>query len=288
MHELLHITIGIIERGMIFGWIVGAIHLSSRIIRFDNLSIEGAFGIGGACCALMVNHGLSSWAALGIAACAGAVSGTITGALATKLNINKLISGIVVTTGLFSITLKIAGANMSINTTKTVLASLPILPELSSLLMLTALACTLIYAIQWFLATELGLLIYTAGHAPQFVTSIGKPVSAYIITALALSNTLAAVSGALFVLHSGYFSIWTNIGTLVIGLAGMILAHAYTTQWGFTLLLGSIAYQTIMTATFEFDLSPEWNKLLSAVLIVILIATQQLLSNQRNRNAYTA
>jgi len=54
MIELLQITQGIIERGLIFGIIVAAVYLASRLINFDNLAVEGAFGLGGAITAYLI------------------------------------------------------------------------------------------------------------------------------------------------------------------------------------------------------------------------------------------
>lgn len=94
---------------------------------------------------------------------------------------------------------------------------------------------------------------------------------------LAISNTLAALSGALFVQYAGYFSIWASVGVLIIGLAGMILAQALSNNFGIALLVGSIAYQAIIALTFELQLDQDWNKLITASLIVILIMLKQWL-----------
>src|SRR5579864_6027394 len=101
MIELLHGVLSIVERGLIFGIIVAAVFVASRLIKFDNLAVEGAFGLGGALVAFCAAHNVNPWLSLIIAACAGAISGIVTGLLNTKLKLNNLISGIVVTTGLF-------------------------------------------------------------------------------------------------------------------------------------------------------------------------------------------
>ncbi len=87
----------------------------------------------------------------------------------------------------------------------------------------------------------------------------------------------AALSGSLFVQYSGYFSIWSGVGVLVIGLAGMIIAQAFSKNFGFAIVLGSIIYQALIALTFELQLDQDWNKLITAVLIVVLIAGKQWL-----------
>lgn len=275
MFELLQIMQGIIERGLIFGVVVAAVYLASRLINFDNLAVEGAFGVGGALTALLISWGTNPWIGLAGAACSGALSGLATGLLSTKLKLNNVISGIVVTTGLFSITLRIAGSNMTLSGKPTIFTIMPAVAPFQSLLVLLMVCFSLFFIINWFLKTEVGFLLRAVGDTPQMLTNLGKSRDAYIIMGLILSNLMAALSGALFVQYAGYFSIWTSIGVLIIGLAGMILAQMFSVHFGTALLAGSIAYQTILALTFELQLNQDWNKLITALLIILLIVIKQ-------------
>lgn len=276
MIELVQIAQGIIERGLIFGLAVAGVYVASRLIKFDNLAVEGAFGLGGAITAFFINSAINPWFGLLGALVAGALSGIVTGLLNTKLHLNNLISGIVVTTGLFSITLKIAGSNMTFGGKQTIFTLMPsfIMPY-QSLVSLTLICCAFFYLIAWFLKTEVGLLLQAVGNTPQMLTNLGKNTDLYIIMGLMLSNALAALSGALFVQYVGYFSIWANIGVLIVGLAGMILAQTVSNRFGVALLVGSIAYQAIIALTFELQLDQDLNKLVTALLIVVLIMFKQ-------------
>jgi putative ABC transport system permease protein len=273
MLELIQITQGVLERGLIFGIIVMAVYIASRIINFDNLAVEGAFGLGGSLIALLISKDMHPWLALVIATCTGAISGIITGLITTKLKVNNLISGIVVTTGLFSIMLKIAGSNMSLHGKATIFSVMPATTgPLNTFIVLFAVCSILIICITFLLKTEIGFLLQAVGNSPQMLTNVGKSIDSYIITGLALSNALAALSGALFVQYTGYFSIWSGVGVLIIGLAGMILAHLLGNNFGFALIGGSIIYQAIIALTFEFQIDQDWNKLITALLIVSLMA----------------
>ncbi len=278
MIEFLQVTQGIVERGLIFGIVVASVYLASKLIKFDNLAVEGAFGLGGALTALLISYGWNPWLCLVGAALIGALSGIITSILNTTLKLNNLISGIVVTTGAFSITLKIAGSNMSLGGNPTIFSFIPTIFEpYQALMVLAVVCCTLFLAINWFLNTEVGYLLHAVGEAPQMLMNIGKNPTCYIIMGLTLSNTLAALSGALFVQYTGYFSIWASVGILIISLAGMILAQTMSNHFGIALLIGSIAYQAIIALTFELQLDQDWNKLITALLIVILISLKQWL-----------
>lgn len=283
MFELLSLVQGIVERGFIFSIIVASVYIASRLISFDNLAVEGAFGLGGACTAYLMYQGVNPWVSLCGAIVIGALSGILTGLLHTKLKLNKLMSGIVMTTGLFSITLKIAGSNLTLGGKSTIFHGLSmVLVPYQSLIILTLLASALFMTISWFLQTEVGYLLRAAGDTPQMLTNIGKDVDFYIIMGLTISNTLAALSGALFVQYSGYFSIWSSVGILIIGLAGMILAQTFHRNFGVALIVGSIVYQAILSLTFELQLDQNWNKLITAVLIVLLIVMNQSLHKKQD------
>ncbi len=282
MNELLQITQGIIERGLIFGVITAAVYLASRLINFDNLAVEGAFGLGGALTALLISWNINPWFILVCATCAGGVSGIVTGLINTKLQLNNLISGIVVTTGLFSIILKIAGSNMIVGSNATIFTLMPsFLAPYQSLILLTLFCLILFTIISWFLKTEIGFLLHAVGDNPQMLTNVGKSTDTYITLGLVISNSLAALSGALFVQYVGYFSIWASVGVLIIGLASMLLAQALSTHFGLALVVGAIAYQAIISLTFEFQLDQEWNKLVTALLIILLIIIKQWANKRR-------
>lgn len=276
MIEYLQIAQGVIERGLLFGVVVASVYLASRLIKFDNLAVEGAFGLSGALTALLIVKDYNPFIALTLGTMAGILSGIITGLLHTKLKLNNLMSGIVTTTGLFSVTLKIAGSTLSLQGKDTVFSSLPsALAPYQALCFLMILSVLLFYTISWFLKTEVGFLLHAVGDAPQMLTNVGKSRDFYTMLGLSISNGLAGLCGALFVHYTGYFSIWASVGILIIGLAGMILAETLSVHFGYALLIGSIFYQALISLTFELQLDQDWNKLITAVLIVLLIVIKQ-------------
>lgn len=269
MIALISIAQGIIERGLIYALVVMAVYITTRIIKFDDLSVEGSFGLGGAVTAACLTNGISLWITMPLTLLAGAVSGTATGLLHTKLALNNLISGIIVTTALFSVCLKIGSSNTIVPQAHTLFYYLPPLP------LLLAIAAIVLIGLRWFLTTEMGFLLRALGSNPRMLTNIGKDSSTYKIMGIALSNMLTALAGSLLVQYVGYFSIWASVGILIIALTGLILAELLGNNAGINLLLGALAYQAIIAATFEFNIDQDWNKLMTAVLLVTLFAIKQ-------------
>lgn len=262
----------IIERGLIFSLVVAGVYVSTRIIKFDDLTVEGSFGIGGAIMATAIAYGHHPLIALICALCCGGLAGATTALLHTRLKLNNLISGIVVSTALFSINLKVASAHKDISKYATFFSLMPNwFGEYKELVFLVALVCCIFFTLKWFLQTEVGFLLYAVGQNPQMLINLNKNPNQYLLIALILSNMLTAVAGALFVQHTTYFSIWSNIGILVISLIGLTLGELISTQFGFALVFGAIAYQAILQVTYVVNIDQDWNKLINALFIIILM-----------------
>jgi putative tryptophan/tyrosine transport system permease protein len=280
---------GIIERGLLYSLVIGGVYLSSRIIRFDDLSIEGAFGFGGALMACGVMYDINPWLSLVIAAFGGALAGFITGVLNTQLRLRRLISGLVVTTGLFSINLVLAGANQSIFGKSMLINYFPDwLGDMRMLIILLVCAVCAYAMIMFFLKTEVGFLAQAVGTNQQMLINLGKHVDWYITGVLMLANSLAGIAGALLVQYGGFFSLWSNIGVLLSATSALMIAEIFERFYGFNLIVGSIIYQALVSVVFEFNLPQEWNKLLAAVLIIVLMMIKKRHVKGRRYGSYIA
>jgi len=248
MTVLVSILRGVIERGCLFALVVTAVYLTSRIIKFDDLSVEGSFGLGGAVAALCAMQGLSFVISLPLALLGGCLAGLSTGLIHVTLKLNNLI---------------IAGDNTIFSITS------------EKLIILLPVSISIILIIRWLLQTEIGFMLRAVGENPAMLTTLGKSISGYKIACLMLANGITAFAGALFVNYVGYFSIWANVGILILSLTGLILAELVSTRCGISILLGAIIYQAIIATTFEFNIDQDWNKLIAATILIGLLTLRQ-------------
>ncbi len=272
MIELLEIAKGAIELGFIYSLVVMAVFFTSRILHFDDLTVEGSFATGGAIVAKCLISGLNVGVSLLFAIIGGGIVGLMTGLLHTKLKINNLISGLIVTTAMFSINLKTAGATISLASTSNIFKLfVGPLEESSCLLVLFPLSFFFLFAIKWLLNTEIGSMLQVVGSNPQMLTNLGRNIKFYKSLGLVMSNSLTALAGGLFVQYTGFFSITGSIGTLIIALAGLMLGEIISKKIGVGLVIGAILYQAIFAMTIELQWDPVWNKLVTAVIMVLLL-----------------
>lgn len=277
----------IINQGLIFSLVAIAVYLTSRIIKKDDLTVEGSFGFGGAVSAVLLEHSASPLLTLLASLIGGALIGATTGLFYTRLKMNHLMAGLVTTTACFSLSLAIASANRNVASKKTVFGLWPSLSEpMVETIVLFAIAVGVVLLVRLFLRSELGLLLRATGDNADLLVHFGKSSEVYYVLGFSVANALTALAGSLFVQWSGFFSITGNVGTLVTGLASLMIAELLAKKLSFALIFASIAYQSIFALTLTIGLAPVWNNLVKAIIIVILVALSSGLTRRQNRGSH--
>ena len=198
------ILIGILEQGFIYGILALGVYITYRILDFPDLSVDGTFPMGAAVAAVMITVGLNPWLALIVAFLAGALAGLVTGLIHVKGHVRDLLSGIITMTALYSINIHIAmgKANLPIFNGETIFNSgvAVMLPEplqpYRTLIITGVLILLCKVAMDWYLNTKSGFLLYAAGDNQQVVTALAKDQGKVKILGLILANGLVSLSGA--------------------------------------------------------------------------------------------
>lgn len=266
------LLISIVNQGLIFSLVAMAVFMTSRVINKDDLSVEGTFGFGGALSAVLISTNISGWLALLFSACAGAILGSVTGLLYTRLKMNHLMAGLVTTTACFSLSLALASANKNVPNEATIFAHRWGLSEqLSESLVLIIIIPAIALLISGLLRSQIGLVLKAAGDNPDLLVHFGKSKSFYQTMGFAIANALTAVAGSLFVQWSGFFSITGNIGTLITGLASLMIAELVIKNFSFLIIIASMIYQSVFALILYLGIAPVWNNLAKACIIILLV-----------------
>ncbi len=157
----------------------------------------------------------------------GFVAGMVTAFLNTRFKILHLLASILTMIALYSINIRIMGGpNVALLGTDTVFDSviaLGVPAHYAGVVVFGVLASLVLAFMVWFLSTELGQAILATGDNPQMIRSLGVNTDTIIILGVGLSNGLVAVSGALVAQNQGAADVGMGIGTIVAGLASVIL-----------------------------------------------------------------
>lgn len=260
------IIFGILEEGLVYAIMALGVYITYKILDFPDLSVDGTFPLGAAVTAAGIANGLpfvgtiSPVAALFISFAVGALAGCITGLIHVKLKVRDLLSGIIVMTALYSINLRIAGkANLPIFSKETIFSNSFLsahVPEAASpfivtiILLVIVLICKVL--LDAYLQTRSGYLLRAVGDNDVLVTSLAKDKGLVKIVGLAIANGFAALAGSVYCQQKGFFEISIGTGTMVIGLANVIIGTQLLKRVGFirsttAVIIGSIVYKACVS-----------------------------------------
>ena len=260
------IIFGILEEGLVYAIMALGVYITYKILDFPDLSVDGTFPLGAAVTAAGIANGLpfigtiSPVAALFISFTVGALAGCITGLIHVKLKVRDLLSGIIVMTALYSINLRIAGkANLPIFSKETIFSNSFLsahVPEAASPFIVTIILFVIVMIckvlLDAYLQTRSGYLLRAVGDKDVLVTSLAKDKGLVKIVGLAIANGFAALAGSVYCQQKGFFEISIGTGTMVIGLANVIIGTQLLKRVGFirsttAVIIGSIVYKACVS-----------------------------------------
>ena len=279
---MLDLVLSTVSQGLLWAIMALGVFLTFRVLDIADLSVEGTFPLGAAVAATLIDAGHSVWFAMLIALIAGCIGGTVTALLTTKLKIPALLSGILTMIGLYSVNLMIMGkANVPLLRAETVFTLTEDLFGVSSVvatLIVGLIATTVVGVIMyWFFGTVLGSAIRANGCNPQMARAQGINTNVMVILGLLISNGLVALSGALVAQSNGFADVGMGTGTIVIGLASVIIGEVlFGTRsfknWLISVVLGSVVYRAVIAIVLELGMPPNDLKLFTAVLVAIALS----------------
>jgi putative ABC transport system permease protein len=286
----LYAALGAIEQGFVYGIMVIGVYLTFRILDFPDLTVDGSLPLGAAISAVAITSGINPFLSLLFALAGGFMAGMVTAFLNTKFKILHLLASILTMIALYSINIRImSGPNVALLGVDTVFDSvtrLGVPAHFAGLLIFGVFALLVLIFIIWFLSTELGQAVLATGDNPQMIRSLGVNTNTIIILGVGLSNGLVALSGALVAQNQGAADVGMGIGTIVAGLASVIIGETVfgckTMARAFiAALLGSIVYRLAIALALgleigDFRFNPSDLNLITALLVIGALITPNL------------
>lgn len=291
------IVIGVLEEGLIYAIMALGLYITYKILDFPDLSVDGTFPMGAAVTAMLILKGVHPAAVLFISFLAGMAAGCVTGLIHVKLKVRDLLSGIIVMTALYSVNLRIAGkSNLPIFSKETIFDNQMIdtmMPEVvkpwavTLILLLLVVVCKIL--LDLFLQTKAGYLLRAVGDNEVLVTSLAKNKGTVKIIGLALANGFVALAGSVYCQQKGFFEISIGTGTMVIGLASVIIGTKILKRFGgvkatTAVIFGSIVYKACVSLAIAMGMTASDLKMITAAIFLVIL----VVSNQTERRKHHA
>jgi putative ABC transport system permease protein len=285
---------GALEIGLIFALVALGVLISFRVLDFPDLTADGSFPLGGVVAAVMIVGGYNPWLACLCAALAGAAAGLLTAWLNVRLGILQLLASILTMIALYSINLRIAGApNVPLLGETTVFSSLVSDDNAMWMqpLVLAGVVLAAMVALAWFFNSQIGLALRATGANPRMARAQGVSTDRLTLFGMALSNALIALGGALYAQSQGSADVNMGVGTIVIGLAAVIIGETLIPSRIMRTIiiatvLGAVVYRLFIALALQADfigLQAQDLNLITAVLVAVALVLPQLKAKFKRR-----
>ena len=278
-----------VSLGLVWGIMAIGVYITFKILDIADMTVDGSFALGGCVVASTVAAGWNPWLAGLVAVACGLAAGAVTGILHTKLKIPAILAGILTMLSLYSINLMIMGGKSNIGMTQFgenkvdtifdgIIAVFRADGKTVNVVSGIVLAVIIVAGLYWFFGTEKGCMIRATGINEAMVKAQGGNTDTVKITGIIIANGFVALSGALVAQMQRYGDVGMGTGTIVIGLASIIIGEViFGTKCSFKVRLasvffGSIIYRVIISVVLLLGFNPNNLKLLTAVLVIAALS----------------
>ena len=273
-----------LAQGTLWGIMALGVYITFRILDIADLSCDGTFALGGCISAILITRGVNPFVTLLFALVGGMLAGLVTGWLHTKLMIPAILAGILTMIALWSVNIRVMGGpNVSLLGEDTaftkVMDLLGVDQTLATLVVGVIIGAIVIAALYWFFGTELGCSLRATGCNPNMSRAQGINTNMNKVLGLMISNGLVGLSSALLAQYQGFADVNMGRGSIVIGLAAVIIGEAIFGRIfrNFALRLlavifGSILYYLVLQIVIWMGIDTDLLKMLSAIVVALFLA----------------
>lgn len=291
------LILSVLEQGMIYAIMALGVYITYKILDFPDLTVDGSFPLGAAVTCSLISKGISAYITLPISFLVGALVGMITGIIHVKLKVRDLLSGIIMMTALYTVNLRVAGrANLPIYNqenifdNKLVNGIFPVfLNKYKTVIIIFVIMILTKFILDWYMNSQSGFMLRAVGDNETIVTSLGVDKGAVKIIGLSIANGLVCLSGCIFANQQRFFDISSGTGTVVIGLASVIIGTSIFKKVTFlrvtsSVIIGSLIYKACVAIAIRVIPASSDLKLVTAALflVILVIGTERKKKVKKN------
>lgn len=278
-----------LAQSLILSFVVLAVMIPFRILSFPDLTSEGAYPLGGAVCAVAMLAGVPAYLAILIAFVAGFLAGTLTAFIHLRFRIHTLLAGILVTTMLYSVNLRLLGKpNVPLFREIKLFDYLDFGPRMANVekIVLVGIIVAVIFGgLRLWFKTEKGIAMRAVGDNPDMAEAQGNNVSAAVLLGIGLAGGFSAFGGSLMVQSQSFVDVNMGLGILINALAALMIGESILGRRKMLNQLaapfvGSIIYYQLISFCLAAGLAPSDLKIATGAFVLIMLAVPTLGRNK--------
>ena len=272
-----------LELGALYAFVSIALFISYRLLDIADLTTDGSFVLG---MAISVSCAFAGHPIIGIllGMLAGGAAGYITAFLQTRMGVPSIISGIITSTGLYTVNLFVMGWSSQISLLKqttvfSMLKKTNIGGSWYASIFVIVLLVVCMILLRLFLSTRLGLSLRATGDNRAMVTASSVNVKNMITLGLVMANMLVGLSGALVGQFNKTSDINAGTGIVVVGLACLIIGESLIhgrkslSRNLIACFVGNVVYRMIYAVILQTKIiNVQSLKLVTALIVALAVA----------------
>ena len=272
-----------LELGALYAFVSIALFISYRLLDIADLTTDGSFVLG---MAISVSCAFVGHPILGIllGMLAGGAAGYVTAFLQTRMGVPSIISGIITSTGLYTVNLFVMGWSSQISLLKqttvfSMLKKTNIGGSWYASIFVIVLLVVCMILLRLFLSTRLGLSLRATGDNRAMVTASSVNVKNMITLGLVIANMLVGLSGALVGQFNKTSDINAGTGIVVVGLACLIIGESLIqgrkslSRNLIACFVGNVVYRMIYAIILQTKIiNVQSLKLVTALIVALAVA----------------
>ncbi|MBK1439274.1 ABC transporter permease [Parapedobacter sp. ISTM3] len=272
-----------IIQALCLGPLVIGLFLSMKIFNIPDITADGSYTLGAVITAVGLANGFSPLVTLLLAMLGGAVAGSWTAWIHTRLRIHALLAGILVMTALYSVNLVLLGrSNKPLIGYQDLFAAFRVFADAdhNALAVLSVGSAILFFCMSYLLRSDFGIAMRATGDSEPMIRAQGVNPARMKVYGLAIANALIAWSGSLMAQFQGFTDINMGIGIVISGLGAVIIGdtlmnflkiRAIPAMLG-CVLLGVMIFQSILAIALSAGVDANLLKLTTALLVLLIVA----------------
>ena len=291
-----------LQLGLCYAIVALGMYIAYSILDFPDLTTDGSFPLGGVIgTILLYNAGMPPVLALMGAFMSGMLMGAMTGLLHVKFGISKLLAGIIVMTGLLSITLALTtvltGTGYPVTDFSYVANNIDglfngdsgVMDDWWIIAILAVIVIIVKILMDLFLKSKLGFMLIATGNNEILVNSLGKDTGFYKILGLGIANGLVGLAGALYAQLTMNYDNTSGSGKVVLALASVIIGLSLFSKVKFVkpttaVIIGAVIYALCLNYFTLIDQTGTYLKLMNAVCFALILISNNAFKLKHVKN----
>jgi putative ABC transport system permease protein len=275
-------VVNVFSLSLAFALIGLNVYLSTHVLNVTDLTCDASVTLGGCAYGALVICGINPLIAIFVSMLLGAMAGFVTSSFVVNIKIEPVLASIITLTAMQTFIMKLSSVG-EIDMHKSSMRTILTMPAFDNLIIVSVVVLALSVLFFKMMNSEYGLAMRVYGDGKIISESLGINSNQMLSVGLSVGNAMSAIAGALITQISGKFFSGMGNGSLVFGLAAVIIGSrimSNRTVKGAIVgcFIGAFVYKVVMEMVVfsgAETIGSEYTSIIMAVILIFLMALIQ-------------